>query len=68
MDQNFEKMDGIVNKDYYKTMSPTPPLITSTLISNNTNLTLINNNPNYNDTNNNAVSTNDPFNTIIIYG
>lgn len=34
MDQNFEKMDGIVNPDYYKTTSPAPPSIIGTLNNN----------------------------------
>ncbi|KAG2200534.1 hypothetical protein INT47_012320, partial [Mucor saturninus] len=31
LDQNFERMDGIVNRDYYKSNSPAPPSIISTL-------------------------------------
>ncbi|CAO3647711.1 unnamed protein product [Mucor hiemalis] len=34
LDQNFEKMDGIVNPDYYKTTSPAPPSIIGTLNNN----------------------------------
>jgi hypothetical protein len=37
VDQNFERMDGIVNPDYYKTVSPAPPSIISTLNNNNGN-------------------------------
>ncbi|KAI9252732.1 hypothetical protein EDC94DRAFT_662874 [Helicostylum pulchrum] len=33
LDQNFERMDGIVNPDYYKSISPAPPSIISTLNS-----------------------------------
>lgn len=38
MDQNFERMDGIVNPDYYKSASPTPPSIISTLNNSNNNM------------------------------
>lgn len=38
MDQNFGEMDGIVNYDYYKSNSPAPPSIVSTM----NNSTLVN--------------------------
>lgn len=33
VDQNFEKMDGIVNRDYYKSNSPAPTSATAILPS-----------------------------------
>lgn len=46
MDQNFEKMDGIVNKDYYKSVSPAPSSAATTIVPSILNVSTANTTPN----------------------
>lgn len=46
MDQNFEKMDGIVNKDYYKSVSPAPSSAVTTIVPSVLNVSTTNTTPN----------------------